>query len=63
MHGLLYDPKALEKYPEFHDMVLEIVNGERNSAMKQKSIDRAKTYSHSPSMPMRPPFWEVSSLY
>ena len=46
MHGLFCDPKALKKYPEFHDMVLEIVNGGRYSEMKQRSVDRFQHYSH-----------------
>ena len=46
MHGLFYDPKALEKYPEFHNMVLEIVNGGRYSEMKQRSVGLFQCHSH-----------------
>ena len=46
MHGLLYDPKALKKYPEFHGMVLDIVDGERYSEMKQRSIERVQHYGY-----------------
>ena len=46
MHGLLYDPKALKKYPEFHGTVLDIVNGERYSEMKQRSIERVQHYGY-----------------
>ena len=40
MHRLFYDPKALKKYPTFEKMILDILNGERHSQMKAKSIER-----------------------
>ena len=46
MHGLYCDPKALKKYPDFGNMVLDILNGKRHSEMKQKSIERVQHYGY-----------------
>ena len=46
MHGIYCDPKALKKYPDFANMISDIVNGNRHSEMKQKSIERVQHYGH-----------------